>query len=172
MGARCHTAHGKKGKWCWRWQLLLLLLPTLLPPGSYTRLISTLLITGQWVMSQVKPRRVQEGRVKACRQAQRWCERKGRHCCGWRRLGRHVPRASLSFTFRMMLDRCGDSAARGEGGAMSKESAGGSVVAYTGRVTVVMAGGWESTQSPRRICTPIHWQPALHLLKWYCVLAF
>jgi hypothetical protein len=94
--------------------------------------------------------------VKACRQAQQWCEQKGRHCCGWRHLGRHVPHASLGFTFHMMSDGCGDSAARGEGGAISEESAGGSMVACTGRVTVVMAGGWESTQSLQCICAPIH----------------
>jgi hypothetical protein len=79
--------------------------------------------------------------VKACRQAEQWCEWKGRHCLGQQHLGQHVPCASLGFTFHMMSDGCGNSAARGEGSAMSKELAGGSMVACVGRVTVAMAGG-------------------------------
>jgi hypothetical protein len=41
----------------------------------------------------------------------------------------------------MMLDKCGNGAAGGEGSAMSKELSGAGMVAYANRVAAVMAGG-------------------------------
>jgi hypothetical protein len=79
--------------------------------------------------------------VRACRQAKQWCEWKGGCCCGWQHLGQHVPHACLGSTFHMMSDKCGNGAAGDKGSATSKVLSGGSMVARTDGVTVVMMGG-------------------------------
>ncbi len=122
------------------------LLLKMLPLGSYMRLISTLLILGQWVLSRVKPRQAQEERVKVRRRAEWWCERKGGCCCGWRRLSWHVACVCLGFTFRMALDGCGDGAGRGEGGAVRRVSSAGSVVARAGGVAAATMVGQELSE--------------------------
>jgi hypothetical protein len=125
-------------------------LPTMLPPGSYTRLISTMLILGQYVMLQAKPQRAQEGKVRARRRAER-CWGEGKCCCGRRRLGRRVPCACLGFNFRMTLGGSGDGAARGEGGAMRGASSAGSMVACAGRAAAATADDWESSEAGRDV---------------------
>jgi hypothetical protein len=77
--------------------------------------------------------------MKARRQAEQWC---GKNGLGW-----HEPRVCLGFAFRMMLDGCSDGVARGEGGAMSKGSAGGNMVARASGVAAVMADDWESSEA-------------------------
>ena len=79
--------------------------------------------------------------MKARRRAERWCEWKGGCCCGRRRLSWHVACACLGFAFHRMSDRCGDGAARGEGGAMCGASSAGNVVARAGGAAAATAGG-------------------------------
>jgi hypothetical protein len=112
---------------------------TLLPPGSYASLGVLLLMLGRWEMPRAKLRRMREGRTRARRQAEQWCGKNG--------LGRHEPRACLGFAFRMPLDGCSDGAARGEGGAMSKGSAGGNMVARAGGAAAAMADDRESSEA-------------------------
>jgi hypothetical protein len=47
----------------------------------------------------------------------------------------------------MTSDGCSDGAARGVGGAVSKESAGGNMVARAGRAAAALVDDWESSEA-------------------------
>ena len=98
-------------------------------------------------MLRAKLWQAQEGKVKPCRWAERWCEWKGGRCCGRWHLGWHVPRTSLGFAFCMTSDGCSGGAARGKGGAVRVASSVGSMVARAGGVVAATMVGWESSKA-------------------------